>query len=176
MLGNLLGDFVKGNKFNRIDERLHNGILLHRKIDLFIDNHPAVLDLSRHLYPLLPKVSGISIDIIFDHLLAKNWGSFHNQELNLFLGDFFHFAQSKTEYLPSNYMMLLNRLWEKKMLHQYVDIDTIDKIATHIQTRLSFETNLHDTKSVYLTHESLFKEVFYTFMEDAQKTFIQTKM
>jgi len=176
MLGNLLGDFVKGNKFDRIDARLHSGVVLHRKIDLFIDNHPAVLELNRQLYPLLTKISGISIDIIFDHLLAKNWGNFHNQELEHFLGDFFQFAQSNKHYLPSNYNMLLDRLWEKKMLHQYVDIDTIDKIATYIQTRLSFATNLHHTKSVYLAHESLFEEVFFVYMEDAEKSFRQRKM
>ena len=33
------------------------------------DNHPEVKYLLRNLYPYLPKISGIAIDLYFDHLL-----------------------------------------------------------------------------------------------------------
>jgi acyl carrier protein phosphodiesterase len=142
---------------------------------MFIDSHPDVLSLNRLLYPHLPRISGIAIDIVFDYLLAKEWEKFHHQELTVFLSHFFQYVQDKKDFLPSEYSLLLDRLWNNKMLHQYVDINTIDRIAAHIESRLSFETNLQDTKSVYLAYQSEFENAFHQYMKDAQEVFIRTK-
>ena len=39
IIGNLLGDFVKGSAINDYSEGIKAGIKLHRKIDLFTDSH-----------------------------------------------------------------------------------------------------------------------------------------
>ena len=88
MYSNLFGDFVKGNNFSKYTVDIQEGITLHRHIDNYIDRHPVVLELARFLYPKLPKVSGIAVDIYFDHLLAKNWRQFHTIELDDFLNEF----------------------------------------------------------------------------------------
>jgi len=41
-IGNFIGDFVKGNQFNDFPEGIRNGIILHRSIDHFTDNHEIV--------------------------------------------------------------------------------------------------------------------------------------
>ena len=43
-IGNYLGDFVKGNQLDKYPKGIRDGILLHRKIDHFTDNHPVVLE------------------------------------------------------------------------------------------------------------------------------------
>lgn len=41
LVGNLISDFVKGKKQYNYPQRIHKGILLHRAIDQFTDEHPA---------------------------------------------------------------------------------------------------------------------------------------
>ena len=43
MYANLFGDFVKGKDLSMYSPQVQKGILLHRKIDDYIDNHPVKL-------------------------------------------------------------------------------------------------------------------------------------
>lgn len=72
MLNNLYGDYVKGKNLDAYPLEIQRGILLHRAIDNFIDTNPGVKELFHHLYPSLPKIAGIAVDLYFDHILAKN--------------------------------------------------------------------------------------------------------
>ncbi len=175
MLGNLMGDFVKGSRMVGIHESLHAGIYLHRRIDNYIDSHNAVLELNRMLYSKLPRVSSITIDIVFDHLLANNWKMYHKQDLNIFLNDFFRFSEEHKSILPLNYSNLLSRLEEHQMLHRYVEEETIDRIAGHLQNRLSFDTNLHDSRRVFNEFHDEFNAAFHTYMNDAVNIFLEKK-
>jgi len=40
ILGNFMGDFVKGNPFKKYPAPLATAIQLHRQIDIFTDSHP----------------------------------------------------------------------------------------------------------------------------------------
>src|SRR5574343_294919 len=84
-IANLFGDFVKGKKYLDYPYHVQKGVLLHRKIDHFIDHHAGVVRLIHEIRPHLPKVAPIAIDIYFDHLLAKNWQKYHPTELPAFL-------------------------------------------------------------------------------------------
>ena len=41
ILGNFIGDSVRGDEFSQLDERVQAGVMLHRKIDRFTDKHPV---------------------------------------------------------------------------------------------------------------------------------------
>ena len=83
MYANLFGDSVKGKKYLDYPEEIQKGILLHRKIDDFIDRHNAVIELKRELYNELPKISSVAIDLFFDHLLAQKWNDYHSMPYEL---------------------------------------------------------------------------------------------
>lgn len=173
MMGNIMGDFVKGSNLEAYHNHLHEGILLHRKIDHYIDNHPVVLDLNKKLYTHLPRISSIAIDIVFDHLLAKKWEQFHSVSLTDFLDNFYTYSTKHIELLPLPIRELLHRLSTYKMLHQYGNIETIDKITAHLQNKLSFETKLSETKHIFLTYEEEFTLAFQMYMKDAQQKFMK---
>src|SRR5580693_8065833 len=76
-LGNLLGDHVKG-RVERFDhpgltDRLRTGIQMHRTIDAFSDRHPAVHRSKRILSAEYGKLSGVIVDLFYDHVLARRW-------------------------------------------------------------------------------------------------------
>jgi acyl carrier protein phosphodiesterase len=76
-LGNLLGDFVKGRverwAHPGLTERLRIGIQMHRTIDAFSDCHPAVHRSKRILAPAYGRLSGVIVDVFYDHALARRW-------------------------------------------------------------------------------------------------------
>lgn len=88
MHANLFGDFVKGKNLDYLSESVKRGVVLHRSIDSYIDTHPDVKLLMGKLSPELPKVSGIAIDLYFDHFLSVHWDKFHEKPLLLYLKDF----------------------------------------------------------------------------------------
>jgi acyl carrier protein phosphodiesterase len=95
MYANLFGDFVKGKDLSAFSPVVQSGIVLHRSIDFYIDQHPEVRKLMHILYPVLPKVTGIAIDLYFDHCLAKNWKSYHAKSYKDFLDEFYAYQPEK---------------------------------------------------------------------------------
>jgi len=171
MLGNLLGDFVKGSKFIGIPNELQKGIILHRKIDMFIDHHPLILDLQAEINEDLPKVSGIAIDLIFDHLLAKNWSNFNDESLEKFLNSFYEYAFSYQQPLPENYVYFLNRLKEHNFISKYREPYALDKSSEFLSNKLSFPNKLKQTRAVFENNEKRFQETFDLFMHAAIENF-----
>ena len=70
-VGNFIGDFVKGTEYEQYPKRIKEGILLHRAIDSFTDNHPVFLETVDMLLPDFGRYSGIMADMFYDYLLAS---------------------------------------------------------------------------------------------------------
>lgn len=81
MVGNLMGDFVKGNNYEKYSGDLRRGLLLHRAIDQFTDQHNETEEAVKLLKPTFRLSSGIFVDILFDHLLANDLNYFTNDTL-----------------------------------------------------------------------------------------------
>lgn len=71
LLGNLLGDFMKGVVKEQFSNSIQQGIELHRKIDSYTDSHPVVRN-AKHLISLeRRRYAGVLLDVFYDHFLAK---------------------------------------------------------------------------------------------------------
>lgn len=70
LTGNLLGDFVKGSQLSFLPVELELGIRLHRGIDSFTDAHPVCQHFKSE-FKEIRRYAGVGLDILFDHLLAK---------------------------------------------------------------------------------------------------------
>ena len=49
LIGNFIADAVKGKKYKDYSKEIQTGILLHREIDNFTDNHTVVKQSKRRL-------------------------------------------------------------------------------------------------------------------------------
>lgn len=101
MVGNFIGDFVKGSRYNVYPAEIKNGILLHRLIDEFTDNHPVVQSLNRFLRPTFGRYSAIILDMYFDYLLAKNFKNYSTISLHLFSIRFYLVVLWNYKHLPN---------------------------------------------------------------------------
>mgnify|MGYP002265619164 FL=1 len=167
MYANLQGDYIKGKDFSMYHETVQKGVVLHRTIDNFIDTHPAVRDLLHKLYPHLPKISGIAVDIYFDHLLAKNWNQFHTKPLREFVDAFYSFEPQFSNEFSPEFKFMLSKMKEYDWLYQYQFYDGLEKACSGLSRRISFKNNLHQAPAVFRTKEKEIEQAFRLFMQDA---------
>lgn len=171
MQANLFGDFVKGNKLEHFPQKIQDGILLHRRIDGFIDHHPSVVKLLHQLYESLPKVAGIAVDLYFDHLLAKNWKEFHQMEYKEFIQKFYDSLNNSTEFYSEKFQSMLAKMKSVNWLYYYQFMEGLEKSSTGLSKRISFPNQLHLAPQVFMIHEKKITETFFEYMEDAKKEF-----
>ena len=73
IVGNLMGDFVKGRPEERYGGELLRGIRLHRAVDAFVDAHAAFARSRARFDGAHRRWSGILVDLGYDHVLARRW-------------------------------------------------------------------------------------------------------
>lgn len=167
MYANLFGDFVKGKDFSMYTAKIQKGITLHRHLDNHIDHHPIVLELTRFLYPKLPKVSAIAVDIYFDHLLAKNWRQFHPLKLDDFLNDFESYPISLGEFNNTDFETIIQRMNKGKWLHHSATHYGLEKSLNGVSTLLSFPNKLTNAFGTFIENEIYISEIFFAYMKEA---------
>ena len=104
-LGNLLGDYVKGRveRFEHpgITDRLRTGIQMHRTIDAFSDRHPAVHRSKRILSAEYGRLSGVIVDMFYDHVLARRWTEHHPRPLQDYAQEVYRTLNGNLHRLPA---------------------------------------------------------------------------
>jgi acyl carrier protein phosphodiesterase len=167
MQANLFGDFVKGKDYTHLPPKIQQGVTLHRKIDNYIDNHPAVIDLTHLLFEPMPKVAGIAVDLFFDHLLAKNWNKFHHQEIEEFINQFYNSINTSTFHYSEHFQFMLLKMQEDNWLLSYKNLEGLNLSCKGVSSRISFDNNLKNGVQVFQKYEIEIEKAFFTYMEDA---------
>lgn len=177
MVANLFGDFVKGKDYTHLPKIVQQGVYLHRQIDSFTDQHQELSKVKKVLYPTLPKITPVAIDLYLDHLLAKNWSSYHPQDLEVFSEHFFDFFFSpkrnifneETDFVyPPQFVELIAIMQQRDWLNRYRNLEGLDMACSGLSKRISFPNVLYKGKSVFIEHETLITDAFRKFMKDAQ--------
>lgn len=84
VVGGVIGDWIKGPLPGTLPRDLAKGVALHRAIDSFAERHPAFRASRARVSPARRRYAGVLVDIFYDHLLALNWGSHHEQPLDMY--------------------------------------------------------------------------------------------
>jgi len=167
MHANLLGDSIKGSNLSKFQEIIQRGVRLHRATDNYIDTHPAVKELLSKLHEPLPKVSGIAVDLYFDHLLAKNWSSFHGVHLSQFVEAFYTATPKHHSFESKQYKFMIAKMKDMNWLYNYRTHEGLTYACSGLSKRISFDNLLHKAPDVYLENEALITDTFHRFMAEA---------
>ena len=105
-IGNFIADSIRGKKYKNYPAQIQRGILLHRHIDTFTDAHPTVRQSTKRLHENYSHYSGVIVDILYDHFLAKNWKKYSDVPLETYVDDFYHLLEDNFDTLPLNVQRL----------------------------------------------------------------------
>jgi acyl carrier protein phosphodiesterase len=137
LVGNLLGDFVKGAKKDDYPEAIRQGIELHRKVDRFTDAHAIVRSSLKLISPSRRRFAGVIVDIFYDHLLAKNWAIYSPKPLANFSHNIYQILKDHHQLLPERLQTMLPYIIHEDWLTSYGEIATIDRALNRISRRFA---------------------------------------
>ncbi|MBW4622122.1 MAG: DUF479 domain-containing protein [Cyanosarcina radialis HA8281-LM2] len=166
LIGNLLGDFVKGSVKHLYTEEIRRGIDLHRKIDIYTDSHDVVRSSKSFIHPDRRKFAGIIIDIFYDHFLAKNWREYSKVSLPEFTNYVYQVLEANRNTLPDSLQRILPHLIVEDWLTSYREFSGIDRTLKRMSARIKRANNLGDAIEDLQTNYQQFESDFRAFFPD----------
>jgi len=137
MLGNLMGDFVKGkDRVLLLPAEFQRGVRLHRHIDSYTDHHPIVQRAIRRISAKWHWYSGIILDVYFDHLLTLDWPRYSPVPLPAFCAGVHEVIESHPEYLDDDMRTMGANLIANDRLMSYSRLDGIEETLYRISLML----------------------------------------
>ena len=163
MLGNLLGDFVKGNVQGKFPQEVVNGIMNHRIVDSFTDSNDVVSASRQLISRSRYRYSGIIIDIVYDFFLSRNWGLYTSAGLDEFIEKVYRNLVDHNVRIPQNARYFIDKMITEDWLHSYGTTEGIDKTFKRISKRMTRANNLDTAVEELQVHYSPLNAHFLRF-------------
>ena len=168
-LGSLMGDFVKGPLDDRYGSEITHAIALHRKIDVFTDAHPVVLQSKSRMSTERRRYAGIMVDVFYDHFLARHWQDFHDAPLSEFTGRVYRALQCHHTSLPERLQRMAPMMMQWDWLGSYADIDSIYAVLDRMGQRLKRENPLLNSADELVANYAQLEADFGAFLPDVRR-------
>lgn len=169
MIGNFIADSVKGSKYKDYPEGIKRGILLHRAIDFYSDNHPVFLKSVERLRPGYHKYAGVIVDIFYDHFLAKNWKEYSERPLEQYVREVHSLMLKNVLHMPARSLMFLRYAMRTNRLVSYGTLNGIGEVLNGMSRRTAFKSNMELSIKDLNEHYPLFELEFREFFREAEK-------
>lgn len=162
-IGNFIADTVKGKKYEEFPLPIQHGILIHREIDRFTDQHEIVKAGKRRLSEYR-HYSSVIIDIFYDHFLAKNWKQYSQEPLEKFTKRNYSMMYDHVDILPEKAKHILSYMEPGDWLYNYQFIEGIDFALSGMSKRSAYQNDMdkaiHNLKKDYSLLEKEFRVFF----------------
>lgn len=169
MIGNFIGDAVKGKQYLNFSKQIQKGILLHRKIDYYTDTHPITRQCKQYFLDDYKLHSGIVVDILYDHFLAKNWNEYHNQSLQTFSKETYAYLEKKIWLMPHKMQIMTPYITERDWFNLYSEINGIQRVLHGMSMRTSVPAKSLLADKVIRSNYKDLGDKFKVFFNDLQE-------
>ena len=164
LLGNLMADFVRGNPQQSFSDEVVSGIRLHRRIDVLTDSQTEVKAAAAHFSADYRRVAPITLDVLWDHFLARHWSRVHPQQS---LGAFVDSARAQIEphlaHTPERFQNLNHYLWRERWLERYAELPFIADVLNRMAIRRPRLAALAGSFDDIERHYTAFEKHFWRF-------------
>lgn len=172
-----MADAVKGKHYEQYPVGIQIGIKLHRFIDTYTDAHEIYRKSKHRLHEKFGHYSGVIMDIIYDHFLAKNWSLYSNIALEKYADDFYNLLQSKYDILAPKTQHVLPYMIKTNWLVCYKSLEGLELILFQMDYRTKNRVNMpaaiKEVKEFYEEMEQEFL-AFFTALQHQTKLELDT--
>ena len=166
LVGNFIGDFVKGKQMDNYSPEIATGIILHRKIDEYTDSHPVVSRSRNRIRKNYRHYTGVIIDIFYDHMLAVNWKNYHHQSLETFCKHVYKVINNHYDILPRRAREMIPWMVKYNWLLNYATIEGIDSSLKGLSKRTAFKSGMENAVNDLREHYEKLAGDFSEFFPD----------
>ncbi len=135
-VGNLLGDFVTGRPETLdLPLRVVQGIVRHRAIDRFADEHPVTARLKALVAPERRRFAGVIVDLLHDHFLTRHWEDYSPSPFREFIDTCNQALRDHFELLPPALAGTLEERIDDDWLGHYGTDEGLDGVFHRVSLR-----------------------------------------
>lgn len=168
LVGNMISDFVKGKQQFDYPATVRQGIVLHRQIDQFTDEHPATREAKVFFRPVYRLYSGAFIDVVYDHFLARDPSEFTESSLAGFAQETYNTLQEAYEYLPMAFAGMLPYMRSHNWLYNYRTIEGISKSMAGLVRRSAYLTDSAPAVGILQDNYEALQQLYTVFWADVK--------
>jgi acyl carrier protein phosphodiesterase len=166
LVGNLISDFVKGKKQYEYPPGIHNGIVLHRAIDTFTDEH-EMTRLAKDIFrPSYRLYGGAMTDVLYDHFLATNDNEFTKNSLLSFSQEVYSALDRHTKWFPERFALMFPYMKSQNWLYNYHTLWGTARSFEGVVRRSAYLTESETAYHLFEEHYQLFQQYFRQFWAD----------
>ena len=166
IIGNYIGDYVKGRDYLKYPEQIRKGIIIHRNIDSFTDKHPVVHRSKLLFSKKYKKYAGVVTDILYDHYLTREWDFFSRRPLESITYQFYRAMVNNYEILPDKVKDRIPFFIINNWLESYKTSRGLKQVLKAMSKRTSLPD---ESRSAIKT----FKKNYYSLNDDFMEFFPQ---
>lgn len=166
MVGNYIADAVKGRQVKSYPEGIQTGIMLHRNIDDFTDNHALVEQSKARIRDSYRKFSGVVIDMYYDHFLAVGWPAWSDVPLLQFTKKAYRTLFKHYMQMPFRMKRILPAMAIGNWLASYADVDNVGLALQGMSRRTTFDSGIENAKNQLIEHYDDLRSDFDAFFPE----------
>jgi len=164
LVGNLIGDFVKGRISEGFSPGIREGVMLHRQIDSYTNDHSGATSARNRFSRERRRFAGIILDICFDHFLIQHWNRYTDTRLSSFVDGVFRRIQPYQDIFRGRLPFSLTRENLGYLLETNQDLDgvvfTLSRISNRLRNGNALLNALGEIKAMYDQLEADFINFF----------------
>lgn len=165
-IGNFMADSIRGNNYLDFPNEIRKGILLHRYIDTFTDAHPIYRKSKHKLHSKYGHYSGVIMDIVYDHYLAKNWSKYSDEKLEDYAASFYKLLQDNYELLTEQIQKMMPSMIARNWLVSYASLKGLEMILFQMDYRTKHRVNMQEAIVEVQLFNTEFEEEFTLFFDE----------
>ena len=165
-IGNFIADGIRGKKYLKYPRDIQTGILLHRQIDTFTDAHKTGRLSTKRLHKNYSHYSGVIVDILYDHFLAKNWSKYCNLPLAEYVDNFYISLENNFEILPKRIQKMMPYMIADNWLLSYASIEGITKVLEGMNRRTQNRSQMNLAVNELQEFYNEFEDEFTCFFDE----------
>ena len=175
MIGNFIGDYVKGKKYRDYEVKIARGIMLHRKIDSFTDQHPITTKCRDLFSASYGKYAGIIVDMVYDYALAYNWSQYATLKLESFTQIIYDNLLKYNEELPFRVQEFLPKMIKAQRLESYANSEGILHAVYLMSQYTSLPNQVEELRKILEIHTETIFSYFSDFYPEIEKYVAQER-
>jgi acyl carrier protein phosphodiesterase len=163
LIGQFMGDYIKGSRYKTYPQRIQDGILLHRFIDSTTDHSHHTESMRDLLRNDLGRYAGIALDVYYDHFLALNWNTFHNKPLEEFIQWVYSELSEDNPNLNEEMNYILRYMKRYDWLGRYKHISGIEQTLQEMSRRMPLHNTLYKAPEVFKENYTALEKSFFMY-------------
>jgi acyl carrier protein phosphodiesterase len=165
-IGNFMADGIKGKSYKKYPKDIQKGILLHRYIDTYTDAHETFRVSTKRLHEKYGHYSGIIVDILYDHFLAKNWNQYCDKTLISYINAFYDSLEENYDILPLRIQKMMPYMITDNWLLSYASIEGISRVLDGMNRRTKNRSGMDEAVNELEAFYSEFENEFTIFFDE----------